>query len=105
MTEDTGTVVGQNGKTAGAVWEVLAENGPTTLNKLVDAVGGSRDTVIGKPSAGSPARRNLPSSSSGVRGSCVALRTFASCRGRENLRVFSRLWRRGAKVPPTGPAR
>jgi len=97
MTEDTGTVVGQIGETAGAVWKVLAENGPTTLNKLVDAVGGSRDTVM-QAVGWLAARENLPSSSSGVRGSCRCVKTFASCRGREICAFFASLGR-GAKFP------
>jgi hypothetical protein len=34
------------GETAGAVWEVLSENGPLTMAKLVKAVGGPRDVVM-----------------------------------------------------------
>lgn len=34
------------GETAGAVWEVLTENGPLTMAKLVKAVGGPRDVVM-----------------------------------------------------------
>jgi len=36
----------QIGETAGTVWQVLAENGPLSMAKLVKAVGGPRDTIM-----------------------------------------------------------
>jgi hypothetical protein len=34
------------GETAGAVWKILADNGPMSMAKLVKAVGEPRDTVM-----------------------------------------------------------
>jgi hypothetical protein len=34
------------GEVAGVVWQVLSENGPMTMAKLVKAVGEPRDTVM-----------------------------------------------------------
>jgi hypothetical protein len=34
------------GEAAGTVWQVLSENGPMTMAKLVKAVGEPRDTVM-----------------------------------------------------------
>jgi hypothetical protein len=36
----------QIGETAGTVWHALSENGPLSLAKLVDRVGGNRDVVM-----------------------------------------------------------
>ncbi len=36
----------QIGETAGTVWRALSENGPLSLAKLVDRVGGNRDVVM-----------------------------------------------------------
>jgi hypothetical protein len=38
--------VAQIGETAGAVWRILAENGPVSLAKLVKSVDQPRDTVM-----------------------------------------------------------
>ena len=38
--------VARIGDTAGAVWNVLAEDGPLSMAKLVKAVGEPRDTVM-----------------------------------------------------------
>jgi hypothetical protein len=38
--------VQQIGETAGAVWNALNENGPLSLAKLVENVGGNRDVVM-----------------------------------------------------------
>jgi hypothetical protein len=38
--------VQQIGETAGAVWHTLNENGPLSLAKLVEHVGGNRDIVM-----------------------------------------------------------
>lgn len=44
----TATVSGVSkiGETAGTVWQVLAQNGPTTIAKLVKEVGAPRDIVM-----------------------------------------------------------
>lgn len=34
------------GETAGTIWRILSEKGPTTMAKLIKAVGEPRDTVI-----------------------------------------------------------
>ncbi len=34
------------GETAGNVWQVLNENGPMSLAKLVERIGGNRDVVM-----------------------------------------------------------
>ncbi len=38
--------VEQIGATAGAIWHLLAEEGPTSVTKLAKAVGQPRDTVM-----------------------------------------------------------
>ena len=38
--------VQQIGETAGAVWKVLHKNGPMSLAKLVEKVGGNRDVAM-----------------------------------------------------------
>jgi hypothetical protein len=38
--------VQQIGETAGAVWHALNENGPLSVAKLVEHVGGNRDVVM-----------------------------------------------------------
>ena len=38
--------VQQIGETAGAVWKILSENGPQSLAKVVERVGGNRDLVM-----------------------------------------------------------
>jgi len=38
--------VQQIGETAGAVWRTLAEQGPQSLAKIVERVGGNRDLVM-----------------------------------------------------------
>jgi len=38
--------VPQIGETAGAIWELLHNNGPSTVAKLVKQVGQPRDTVM-----------------------------------------------------------
>lgn len=38
--------IGRIGDTAGVVWNVLAEEGPLSMAKLVKAVGEPRDTVM-----------------------------------------------------------
>jgi hypothetical protein len=40
------SAVQQIGETAGAVWHALSENGPLSLAKLVERVGGNRDFVM-----------------------------------------------------------
>lgn len=40
------TYVAQIGKTAGAVWSVLNQDGPISMAKLVKSVGEPRDTVM-----------------------------------------------------------
>ena len=38
--------IAQIGETAGITWQVLSENGPLTMAKLVKAVGEPRDAVM-----------------------------------------------------------
>ena len=38
--------VQQIGETAGAIWRILHENGPQSLAKIVERVGGNRDLVM-----------------------------------------------------------
>ncbi len=38
--------VQQIGETAGAIWRTLHENGPQSLAKIVERVGGNRDLVM-----------------------------------------------------------
>ena len=40
------SAVQQIGETAGAVWHALSDNGPLSLAKLVERVGGNRDIVM-----------------------------------------------------------
>ncbi len=40
------SAVQQIGETAGAVWHAVNENGPLSLAKLVERVGGNRDVVM-----------------------------------------------------------
>jgi hypothetical protein len=40
------SAVQQIGETAGTAWHVLNENGPLSLAKLVENVGGNRDVVM-----------------------------------------------------------
>ena len=40
------SAVQQVGETAGLVWHALDENGPLSLAKLVERVGGNRDVVM-----------------------------------------------------------
>ena len=40
------SAVQQIGETAGAVWHALNENGPLSLAKMVERVGGNRDVVM-----------------------------------------------------------
>ena len=40
------SAVNQIGETAGSVWHELNENGPLSLAKLVERVGGNRDVVM-----------------------------------------------------------
>jgi hypothetical protein len=40
------SAVQQIGETAGAVWHALNENGPMSLAKLAERVGGQRDVVM-----------------------------------------------------------
>jgi len=40
------SAVQQIGETSGAVWHALNENGPLSLAKLVERVGGNRDVVM-----------------------------------------------------------
>lgn len=46
MSEASNDCVAQIGKTAGAVWHALADNGPLTMAKLIKTVGEPRDTVM-----------------------------------------------------------
>lgn len=43
---ESNSIIEQIGKTAGAVWKALADNGPTSLTNLIKAVGEPRDTVM-----------------------------------------------------------
>jgi hypothetical protein len=43
---DGGDIIHQIGQTAGAVWRTLAEQGPLSLAKVVERVGGNRDLVL-----------------------------------------------------------
>jgi hypothetical protein len=45
-TASSASCVAQIGKTAGAVWKILADNGPMTMAKLVKTAGSSRDLVM-----------------------------------------------------------
>ncbi|NUQ63021.1 MAG: winged helix-turn-helix domain-containing protein [Pirellulales bacterium] len=45
-TTDSNASIARIGQAAGAVWHTLAENGPLTLTKLVEATGQPRDTVM-----------------------------------------------------------
>jgi hypothetical protein len=38
--------LGQIGDTAGTIWHALNDNGPMSLAKLFDCVGGNRDVVM-----------------------------------------------------------
>jgi DNA-binding GntR family transcriptional regulator len=40
------SAVQQIGETAGSIWRELDENGPLSLAKLVERVGGNRDVVM-----------------------------------------------------------
>jgi len=40
------SAVQQIGEMAGAVWHTLSDNGPLSLAKLVERVGGNRDVVM-----------------------------------------------------------
>lgn len=42
----TAEAIAQIGETAGLVWQVLDENGPLTLTKLVKSVDAPRDLVL-----------------------------------------------------------
>lgn len=45
-TVETMTPVQRIGETAGLVWQVLSDNGPQSLSKLVKQVDAPRDTVL-----------------------------------------------------------
>ena len=45
-TATANTCVAQIGETAGAVWQILSEDGPLSMAKLVKKVGQPRDTVM-----------------------------------------------------------
>jgi hypothetical protein len=66
------SAVQQIGDTAGTVWHALNENGPLSLAKLVDKVGGNRDVVM--QAVGWLAREGKIEISETKRGRVVSLR-------------------------------
>ena len=63
--------VNQIGETAGSVWHELNENGPLSLAKLVERVGGNRDVIM--QAIGWLAREGKIEISENKRGKTIAL--------------------------------